>query len=298
MRKGILYAVCAYGMWGILPVYWKLLKLVPATELIPHRFVWSFFLLAGFIVFRKRWQEFREKALRWQALRFYLISGVLLSINWLVYIWAVNANYIVETSLGYFINPLVSVLLGVIVFRERLRIGQWAPVGLAAAGVIYLTFVYGELPWIALTLALSFGFYGLVKKAAPLGPTLGLMLETGILFVPALIYLFFVHSNGQGAFFQQGIWISLLLVGTGLVTAVPLLLFASAARSIPLSVVGILQYIAPTLQFLIGVLVYGESFSRDRFIGFAIVWVALLVFAFEGVWFSQSPGAVRQPIDG
>jgi chloramphenicol-sensitive protein RarD len=224
--------------------------------------------------------DFRKNFTR-RTLLIYVVAAVLISINWLTYVWAVNAGFIIETSLGYFINPLLSVLLGVIVLREKLRPVQWLPVFLAASGVIYLTVVYGKLPWIALTLAFSFGLYGLVKKLAPLGSLHGLTLETGILFVPALAYLLFNEFNGTGAFTHIGLSTDLLLIGAGVVTTIPLLLFASAARQIPLTVVGLLQYIAPTIQFLLGVLVYKESFDHTHLIGFSIVWIALIIFWVE-----------------
>jgi chloramphenicol-sensitive protein RarD len=212
----------------------------------------------------------------------------LIGVNWLVYIWAVNADYVVETSLGYFINPLLSVLMGVIFLRERLRPWQWAPIGLAAAGVLFLTVTYGSLPWIALTLAGTFATYGLAKKKAPLNALYGLTLETGLLFIPALGVLILSDLSGQGAFLHQGWGSDVLMIGAGLATTLPLLLFASAAQRIPLSLVGILQYIAPTLQFLLGVFVYREPFSQTQFIGFGIVWLALIMFAVESAWTQRS----------
>jgi chloramphenicol-sensitive protein RarD len=196
-------------------------------------------------------------------------------------VWGVNAGFILETSLGYFINPLLSVLLGVIFLRERLRLVQWIPVALAAAGVLYLTIAYGRLPWIALTLAFTFGFYGFVKKLAPLGSLYGLTLETGIVFPIALIYLAVVEFTNSGAFLHDSALIDILLIGAGLVTTIPLLMFASAAKQIPLTVMGILQYIAPTLQFLIGVLIYHEPFDQSRLVGFGLVWLALIIFSAE-----------------
>jgi chloramphenicol-sensitive protein RarD len=206
-----------------------------------------------------------------------------------MYVWAVNAGYIVETSLGYFINPLLSVLMGVIFFKERLRLAQWIPVFLAALGVAYLTFIYGRLPFIALTLAFSFGLYGLVKKLSPLGSLYGLTIETGILFIPALGYLLFMQAANTAAFLHTGITSDLLMIGAGLVTTVPLLMFASAARSIPLWVVGLLQYIAPTLQFIIGIFIYKEAFSYHQLIGFALVWTALIVFLVENYFANRVP---------
>lgn len=282
MSKGSWYAVGAYAIWGILPVYWKSLHDVPATQLLAHRIVWSFCLLIIAILLSRHWGVFRVEILKPRVLRVYLVAAVLLSINWLTYIWAVNAGYIVETSLGYFINPLLSVLMGVVFFHEHLRPAQWIPIGLAGIGVLYLSAVYGSLPWIALCLAFSFGFYGLVKKIAPLGSLHGLTLETGILLVPALMYLIYSELTGQGAFLHTGTTSDLLLVGAGLMTTVPLLMFSAAARRIPLFLIGILQYIAPTLQLLLGVLVYKEPFTTARFVGFGIVWAALVLFGVEG----------------
>jgi chloramphenicol-sensitive protein RarD len=281
MNKGILNGIAAYAMWGVFPIYWKLLHQVPALQVIGHRISWSFILLMLFIVFTKQWKDFRSAALTAKIISIYSIAGVLLTINWLVYVWGVNAGFIVETSLGYFINPLLSVLLGVIFLHERLRPAQWIPVILATAGVTYLTVAYGRLPWIALSLAFSFGFYGFVKKLAPLGSLYGLTLETGIVFPVALIYLFFVGFHDTGAFLHVGAQIDLLLIGAGVVTTIPLLMFASAARQIPLTVIGLLQYIAPTMQFLIGVLLYKEPFDHAHLIGFGIVWIALIIFWVE-----------------
>ena len=282
MNKGILYGIGAYALWGFFPIYWKFLHDVPALEVIGHRIGWSFIMLLVYIMSRGQWEAFRTSGMSWRTLGIYSIAGVLLGVNWLVYVWGINAGFIVETSLGYFINPLLSVLLGVVFLRERLRPMQWVPVGIAAIGVTYLTFVYGRLPWIALTLALSFGFYGLVKKLSPLGSLYGLTLETGILFPLAVIYLIILEFNGSGAFFHDGSFIDVLLIGAGLVTTIPLLMFASAAKQIPLTIVGLLQYIAPTIQFLIGVFLYKEPFDHAHLIGFAIVWVALIIFAVEG----------------
>jgi chloramphenicol-sensitive protein RarD len=281
MNRGIWNGIAAYALWGLFPIYWKFLHQVPALQVIGHRISWSFVLLIVVVLLTKQWKDFRSTALTSKMLGIYFIAAVLLTINWLVYVWGVNSGFIVETSLGYFINPLLSVLLGVIFLHERLRPAQWIPVGLAAAGVIYLTTVYGRLPWIALALAFSFGFYGFVKKLAPLGSLYGLTLETGIAFPFALIYLTFIESNGTGAFLHEGTLTDILLIGAGAVTTIPLLMFASAAKQIPLTVVGLLQYIAPTLQFLIGVFLYKEPFDRSHLIGFGIVWVALIVFWVE-----------------
>ena len=288
MNKGILNGLAAYALWGFFPIYWKFLHQVPALQVIGHRIGWSFVLLIAIILLSRQWNDFRA-ALTTKMIGIYSIAAILLTINWLVYVWGVNAGFIVETSLGYFINPLLSVLLGVIFLRERLRPMQWVPVGIAAAGVIYLTAIYGRLPWIALSLAFSFGFYGFVKKLAPLGSLYGLTLETGIVFPIAVSYLLFVESNGTGAFLHESALTTLLLIGAGAVTTIPLLMFASAAKQIPLTVVGLLQYIAPTLQFLIGVFIYKEPFDRSHLIGFGIVWVALIIFWVENLLAHRVP---------
>jgi chloramphenicol-sensitive protein RarD len=278
MNKGILMGLATYALWGFFPIYWKFLHPVSALQVIGHRISWSFILLIIIVLATRRWSDFRLAALKPKVIGIYSIAAALLTVNWLVYVWGVNAGFIVETSLGYFINPLLSVLLGVFFLRERLRPMQWVPVGIAAIGVIYLTAVYGRLPWIALSLAFSFGFYGFIKKLAPLGSLYGLTLETGIVFPLALIYLLVVELNGSGAFLHDGTPITLLLIGTGAVTTIPLLMFASAAKEIPLSLLGLLQYVAPTLQFLIGVFIYKEPFDHAHLIGFGIVWVALIIF--------------------
>jgi len=291
MNKGIWYGIGAYVTWGLFPIYWKWLHHVPALQLLGHRILWSFLMLFVAILTSRQWNIFRAAVLAPRVLRIYLAAAVLVGINWLVYVWAVNAGFIVETSLGYYINPLLNVLMGVLFLHERMRSLQWVPLGLAAVGVLYLTFAYGSLPWIALTLAFSFGLYGLVKKTAPLGSLYGLTLETGLLFLPALLYLLYADATGQGAFLHTGAISDVLLVGAGLMTTIPLLMFASAARRIPLSLVGILQYIAPTLQFLLGVLVYREPFTHAQFIGFGIVWIALILFGVEGFLASRAQRA-------
>lgn len=283
MNKGILYAIGAYGIWGLLPIYWKTIDIVPAPQILSHRIVWSFIFLVIVLLMKKDLSTFTRAVQSKKTLAIFILAAILIGVNWLTYIWAVNAGYIVETSLGYFINPLVSVLFGVIFFGEKLRPLQWAPIILASAGVLYLTISYGALPWIALVLAFTFGLYGLIKKTAPLNSLHGLSLETGILFLPALFYLFYAEGQGTGLMGHSDWLVTLLLIFTGIATALPLLLFASAARKINLSTLGILQYIAPTMQFLIGVLMYGEPFTQSRLIGFSIIWIALLIYSFEGV---------------
>jgi chloramphenicol-sensitive protein RarD len=279
--SGFWLGVAAYSIWGLFPLYWKLVEHVPALQIISHRIVWSFVTLA--IVGAARFGREVASNLDRRAFAIYAIAAVLISINWFLYVYAVNTGFVLETSLGYFITPLVNVLLGVIVLRERLRRLQWCAVALAAAGVLHLTFGYGSLPWIAIGLALSFGSYGLVKKKAPLDSLAGLTVETGMVVLPAAVYLVMANANGRGAFVHSGVTTDFLLVGGGPVTVVPLLLFASAVRRVTLTTIGLLQYISPTIQFLLGVFLYGEPFAGTRLIGFAIVWTACVLFSVDGV---------------
>jgi chloramphenicol-sensitive protein RarD len=281
MRKGAWYAIAAYTIWGFFPIYWKWLEAMSALQVVSHRIVWSCVVLIGLLLASRDWIGLRTAIQSPRINAIYAAAAVAIAINWFVYIWAVSAGFIVQTALGYFINPLVSVLMGVVILRERLRPRQWVAIALAAAGVLYLTVYYGTVPWIALTLAGSFGTYGLLKKTAPLGPLHGLTLETGILFVPALAWLVFEDHAGRGAFLHAGPLMTLLMIGAGPVTTLPLLLFAAAARRIPLSMMGMLQYINPTIQFLLGVFLYKEPFSRGQLAGFGLVWAALLVFGAE-----------------
>ena len=283
MKRGVLFAIGAYILWGLFPLYWKQLETVPALEIVAHRILWSFVFIFGVMILAKRVRGLWRDARRPRVFLTYTASAVLLAINWLTYIWGVNSGYIVEASLGYFINPLVSVLLGVIFFRERLRPVQWAAIGLAAVGVGYLTVRYGSLPWIGLVLAFSFGTYGLIKKRASLEALEGQTLEMALLFIPALFFLLHLEGQHVAVFGHTGPGTVLLLAFGGVVTAVPLLMFAAAARRIPLSMIGILQYIAPSLQFSIGVWVYNENFSSSRLIGFCFIWSALLIYTLEGL---------------
>ena len=269
-------------MWGFFPIYWKALAGISALQLISHRIVWSFLLLAALVA---RSQDVRSS---WRAMRsarvvgIYTVAGLSIATNWVVFVWAVAASQIVEISLGYFINPLLSVVIGLVIFHERLRPLQWVSVALAGAGVVYLTIALNALPWIALVLAATFATYGLMKKLAPLEPVQGLALETGILFVPAALYLIAETVAGRGALMHAGPVRNMLMLASGPVTALPLLLFSAGVRRIPLSLVGMLQYINPTLQITIGVMLYGEPFTRVQVIGFGLVWSALALFAAEG----------------
>lgn len=282
MKSGAIQAGIAYLMWGVFPIYFHALGATPAIQVLAHRIFWSFVLLTFVLLVRRETGSFKAKV-TWRVAGIYFLAAVILALNWFVYVWAVANNFVVEASLGYFINPLVSVFLGVVLLRERLRPFQWFPILLALAGVIYLTLQYGRLPWIALTLAFSFGFYGLAKKLSPLSGLYGLTLETAILFLPAAIYLLFLQANGTAAFGASSLTITLLLTASGIVTVLPLLFFANGARKIPLVWLGLLQYVAPTMQFLLGVFFFREAVSPERLIGFGIIWLALAIYSMESL---------------
>ena len=282
MKQGTLAALTAYILWGLLPIYWKTIAHVPAQEILGHRIVWSLGVTLVLLALRRQWDWLKTVARRPAIALPYAGTAALLTLNWFVYIWANNNGHIVDASLGYFINPLVNVLLGVVFLRERMRPWQWVAIGLAFIGVSYLAFSYGRLPWIALTLAFSFGIYGLIRKLASLESIQGLTAEMSLVFLPAFGYLIYLGTRGTGAFGQTNALTTLLLALAGVVTAIPLILFAYGARRVPLTTLGVLQYVAPTLQFLLGVLVYGEGFTQARMIGFSVIWLALLVYSVEG----------------
>lgn len=281
MNNGLLYAVIAYTIWGLFPLYWRLLQAIPAVQITAHRIIWSCVVLIIAILLKKQWRDFRGLTNR-RVLMSYSIAAILISINWIVYIWAVNANHIVETSLGYFINPLISVFFGTVFFKERLRPLHWLSLLCATVGILYLTYHYGRVPWIALALASTFSLYGLVKKVAPLKSLFGLTLETAILIVPAFVYLILCERDGSGTLLHSDLKTYLLLFVGGIITAGPLLLFASAAQRIPLTLIGILQYIAPTLQILLGIFFFHEPFDSVQLAGFSMVWIALAIFMVGG----------------
>lgn len=287
INRGILYGIGAYTIWGFLPIYWKALQQIPAMEILANRMVWSLLFVVTLLVIRRHWSWLRPALRNRRILVTYFGTASLLAVNWFTYIWAVNAGFVIETSLGYFINPLLNVLLGMLFLRERLRLGQILALCLAAGGVVYLTFVYGTFPWIAIILALTFGFYGLLRKTGPLQSTEGLTMETAVYFIPALAYLLFLNIQGSGSFASSDPRTTFLLAGTGVVTGVPLLLFGAAAKRITMTNLGLLQYIAPTMQFLLGVFLYQESFTEDRLIGFSLIWLALIVYSIEGLRYNR-----------
>jgi chloramphenicol-sensitive protein RarD len=280
---GAVYAGAAFLIWGLMPVYWKALGAVPSLEITFHRMVWSFGFLLLLIGLQKRWTEFSEILKDRRTLWLLFLSALLLGGNWWLYIWAINADHLLQASLGYYINPLINVALGVIFLKERLRPPQILAVLLAAGAVLYLTFYYGQLPWIALLLALTFGFYGLIRKIAPVGSLTGLAVETLLLSVPAVVYLIHLAGKGVGSLFRSGFKIDLLLIGCGPVTAVPLLFFILGARKIHLSTLGLMQYIGPSGMFLLAVLVYHEPFSIAQMWTFIMIWAALIIYSTDSV---------------
>ncbi|WP_147804977.1 EamA family transporter RarD [Alkalicoccus halolimnae] len=281
--QGITAGIGAYSLWGLLPIYWKWIDHVPAFEVLAHRIVWSLLFLIGLFILLKRLPLLAED-LRYIAAHPKIVVGILtsaffISINWVLFIWAVANERIVEVSLGYYINPLINVLLGVLFFKESLSTRQRSAVGLAFLGVLILTFSFGTVPYIALTLAFSFGMYGLVKKQTQIGAMTGLIIETLFMMPFALGYLLFVHETASGIMHAGTGWTPLLLAGTGIATAIPLLLFGSAAKKIALSLLGFLQYIAPTTMLILGVVFYGEPFTTVHLISFILIWSALLLYS-------------------
>ena len=287
MQTGILYALLAYIIWGLLPLYIKSLQGIAPLEILLHRMVWSLVFLGAILAVRRQWGWLRAVWSDRRLLLGFVASAALLCGNWFLYIWAVSNDRVVDASLGYFINPLFSVLLGVVFLRERLRPAQWASIALAGAGVGWLTFAAGHLPWIALALAATFGGYGLLRKTAALGTLEGLSLETLLLFPFAVAALGWMVSTGQAGFPDASPGVQFLVTMAGPVTAVPLLFFAAAARRIPLSLLGLLQYTGPTLQLLLGVWLYHEPFPADKQLGYAMIWVSLALYALEGFWMSR-----------
>ncbi|MGH3379062.1 MAG: EamA family transporter RarD [Actinoallomurus sp.] len=278
MRRGVLCGIGAYVIWGLFPLYWPLLKPAGSVEILGHRIIWSLVAVGGILAARRHWRWI--KALRPRRLALLSAAAVFITVNWGVYIYAVNSGHTLEAALGYFINPLVSVLLGVVFLRERLRRWQWAAVGTGAAAVAVLAIDYGRPPWIALILAGCFGTYGLLKKFAATPSTESLAVETAVLFLPALAY---VLLQRHPTFAGHGIGHIVLIVGAGVITAVPLLLFNSSATRVPLTVIGMLQYLTPILQFLIGLLVQHEAMPASRWTGFLLVWAALIILSLDAV---------------
>ncbi|WP_354671256.1 EamA family transporter RarD [Streptomyces sp. S.PB5] len=280
---GLLNGFAAYGMWGLFPLYFPLLKPAGPGEVLAHRMAWSFVVVALALVVLRRWRWAGELLRQPRRLALVTVAATVIAVNWGVYIWAVNNDRVVEASLGYFINPLVTIAMGVLLLKERLRPVQWAAVGVGAGAVVVLAVGYGRPPWISLILAFSFATYGLVKKKVNLGGLESLAAETAIQFLPALGYLAWLGSQGDATFLTEGAGHTVLLAGTGLVTALPLVCFGAAAIRVPLSTLGLLQYLAPVFQFLLGVLYFGEAMPPERWAGFALVWLALSLLTWDAL---------------
>ncbi|MFI8574841.1 EamA family transporter RarD [Rossellomorea aquimaris] len=290
-QAGIIYTAFSYFLWGILPIYWKWLNHVSAYEILANRIFWSFWFMLLFLFLSKRWKDFtayiKTSLTKKKQLFALLLASLLISTNWFIYIWAVNTNQMVEASLGYYINPLVSVLLGVFILKESLSKAQMVSFGLAAIGVLILTISYGDFPWIAVGLAFSFGLYGLAKKLIQVESSIGLTLETLTIAPLSLLYLGYIYNEGSLSLFHVSSGTDLLLIGAGAVTAIPLLFFSKGAQLIPLYMVGFLQYIAPTLTLILGIWVYNETFSFTHLISFMFIWLALTIFTASRVQYAR-----------
>jgi chloramphenicol-sensitive protein RarD len=287
-RRGVLLGVAAYLCWGLFPLYWPLLKPASALEILSHRVVWSLAFVVLLLLVRREWAWLPVIIHDRRRLLILSVASTVIAVNWGVYIWGVNNGHVVETALGYFINPLVTVLMGVVLLGERLRRAQWAAVGLGALAVLALAVDFGRPPWIALTLAFSFATYGLMKKKVAMPALQSLTVETTLLFVPALAVLAVMEARGTAAFGRAPAHVTVLLACAGVVTAVPLLLFGAAARRVPLSTMGLLQYLTPMMQFILGLVVFHEAMPASRWAGFALVWAALGVFSMDSLRHAQA----------
>jgi len=281
--SGVICGASAFLIWGISPLYWKLLMSVPALQIAAHRVVWSFVFVLPIVVFGKRKSELFSTLIDLRAMALLALTSLLVGCNWLTYIWAINSGYLLQASLGYYINPLVNVLLGTVFLKERLRSYQSVAVILAGTGVLYLTVVYGQFPWIALLLAFTFGFYGLIRKVIQVGSLTGLAMETLLLTLPALGYLAYADYQNIGAFLNLQVGIDLLLVGTAFITAIPLVLFAMGARRVQLTTLGFLQYIGPSGMFLMAVFLFKEPFRPEQLICFILIWTALVLYSIDSL---------------
>lgn len=282
-RQGVLLAIGAYTMWGIAPIYFKSIAEVSPLEILSHRVIWSFFLLAALLHFGRHWRSVRDIIKNKTKMMFLVSTAILVGANWLIFIWAVNSNHMLDASLGYYINPLINVLLGMVLLGERLRKLQWFAVVLAACGVLVQLIVFGSVPVVAIALAMSFGFYGLLRKKVSVEAQTGLFIETLVMLPAAAIYLLFIASSPTSNMLDNPMQLNTLLIAAGVITTLPLLCFTGAATRLKLSTLGFFQYIGPSLMFLLAVLIYGEPFTSDKAITFAFIWGALVVFSFDGL---------------
>jgi chloramphenicol-sensitive protein RarD len=292
-RDGLIFGAGAYLLWGLFPLYWPLLKPASPLEILAHRMIWSLVFIGAILAVTRGWSRVRLIVADRGKLGRLALAASVITVNWGVYIWGVNSKHVVETSLGYFINPLLTILLGVFVLHESLRTVQWIAVGIATLAIVVLTVDYGRLPWIALTLACSFATYGFLKKQVNVGAVESLAVEAGVLAIPALITLIVITGRGDLAFGHAGTGNALLLAGTGAITAIPLLLFGAGMRRLPLTVIGLLQYLAPVLQFAVGVGIRHEPMPTARLVGFSLVWLALIVLTVDGVRNQRNTAAER-----
>jgi len=296
-RKGFVFGLSAYALWGIFPLYWVLLEPASAFEQLGHRIVWSAVFMVGLVQVLRRRSQLRAVVASRRTLRLLVVAAVVITVNWGMFIWGVNNGHVVETSLGYFINPLVTVLAGVLVLHERLRPLQWAAVGLAGVAVAGLTISYGRPPWVALTLAFSFATYGLVRKQANVGAVEGLTVETLLIAPVALAFLVWLQTTGDSTATVDGPVHFLLLMSTGVVTALPLLFFGAAATRVPLTTLGLLQYVAPTMHLALGVWVFDEPMPLDRLLGFAVIWTGLALFTVDAVRHQRTQRQLRVELE-
>lgn len=294
-RRGFLFGILAYLCWGFFPLYWKLLRPMGALEILAHRIIWSTVLMLIVVSIARGWRRIVDVVRRPRTLGLVFLAASAIAVNWGVYIYGVNSDRVVETSLGYFINPLVTVLLGVVVLGERLRPAQWVAIGIGTAAVGVLTVDYGHVPYLALTLAGTFGLYGLVKKRIGIPATDGLLVESGVLAIPALVFVAVLTARSEANFGHVSVGHTLLVIGSGAMTAIPLLFFAGSANRIPLSTIGLLQYLAPVLQLLIAVTIYREPMPPGRLAGFALVWLALILFTWDGIRQARWSAAAARP---
>jgi chloramphenicol-sensitive protein RarD len=290
-RRGLIYGFAAYGLWGVFPLYFPLLKPAGAGEILAHRIIWTLLTVGLLLTIKRQWSFLKAMSRRqWGLLT---VAAVVIAANWATYIYAVNSGRTIEAALGYFINPLVTVLLGVIVLRERLRVWQWTALGIGAISVLVLTADYGRPPWISLILACSFGTYGLMKKSAAMGSAESLTIEATVLLVPAMGFALWIQGDGTAAFGHEGLVNIVLIISLGLVTAIPLMLFNGAAQRLPLSTIGLLQYTAPVLQFLVGLVIQHEIMPASRWIGFSLVWLALAILTWDALRTARATRMLR-----
>ena len=292
---GLIYAFSAYIWWGFIPVFWKQLDHISSAEIVMHRMVWSCVIVLVMIMFMRQWREFSALFSQPKVMLRLLIASALMTINWGVFIWAVNSGYLVETSMGYFINPLINVLFGVLFFAERLRKGQMFALFIAFVGVLYLVLTFGAFPWISFTLAITFALYSVTKKSITVPAAHGMGLETLFFIVPAIAYLIYIEANGSGQFTASAFNASMLVLG-GLFTLIPLLLFAAAAKKVTMTVLGMTQYIGPSLQLLIGVFIYNEPFGSERMIAFGLIWLALAVYSADQIRHRRRSRKIKKEI--